>query len=154
MGPTVAYPGSPPPRRHSRLLIIVVVVVVVILVVGVVAYLFLPGPAPAVQVGYIFVYAPDDVCGLNQSPPIAFYGFNSSTGANQTLDFPMPNYNATACMVRGVSTNTTGFMITYAQVPLTIGGSPHGPGSTNASLNITIISPSSSFSGNLSLVLR
>ncbi len=127
-------------------------VLVLLLVGGVVAYLFLPSSNPPVQVGEIVVFAPNDVCGLNIDPKVAYYGFNSSTGANQTFDFPIPNYNASACTVHGVTTNTTGFAITYAQTPLTIPGSGSNPGSTNASMNITIISPSSSFSGTLSLI--
>jgi hypothetical protein len=149
-GPSTPYYGGPsrPPRQRSSLLTILVLVIVVLLVVGVVAYFFLPSSAPPVQVGYIVIYSPHDVCGLNLTPPGAYYGFNSSTGANQTFDFLVPNYNATACVVRGVSTNTSGFSITYAQVPLPIGGSG------NASMNISIVSPSSPFTGNLNLILR
>jgi hypothetical protein len=156
MGPSSPYAGGPsrPVRRRSAVLIALVVVVVIVLVAGGLAFFLLPSSTPPVQIAYIVIYAPDNVCGLNLNPPVAYYGYNSSTSANLTLDFPMPNYNATACIVHGVSTNTSGFSVPYAQVPLTIGGSPSGPGSTTGSMNITIVSPSSSFSGNLDLILR
>jgi len=123
-----------------------VIVVVLIVVVAVVAFSFFLAPPPPVQVGYINIWAPDNVCGLNTNP-ISFYGFNSSTGASQTLDFGMPNYNATACTIATVTTNSTGFSLSGIQAPLTIAGGATG------SMNITITSPSSDFSGNLNLVL-
>jgi hypothetical protein len=129
---------------------VVVVVIVLLLGAGIVASLFLISPPPPVQVEEIAIYSPNNVCGLNVNG-IAYYGFNSSTSANQTLDFPVPNYNSTSCTVHGVTTNTTGFSITYAQVPLTIPAG-NAQGSVNASMNVTIISPPSSFSGVLNLI--
>lgn len=145
--PGATYPYAPPPPRRHRLLMVVVIVVVVLVVISVVAYYLLVSSAPAVQVGYINIWAPDNVCGLN-SNPIAFYGFNSSTGASQTFDFDMANFNATPCTIHSVVTNTSGFTLSAIQVPLTIPGSDQ-----NASMNMTITSPGSSFNGNLNLVL-
>ena len=147
--PPMPYPGvaSPPPRQHSRLFVAFVILVVIFLVVGVIAFIFVLTPAPPVQVSAINIYAPHNVCGLN-STPIYFPGFNSSKGANQTLDFEMPNYNTTACVVHSVTTNTTGFNLSNVQVPLTI------PGSSSASMNITITSPSASYSGIMNFILR
>jgi len=146
-GAPVPYPsqGAPARRRRSRVLVIIAIVVVVILVVAVVAYELTP-PAPAVQVVFINVYAPDNVCGLN-SNPTAYYGYNASTSETDTLDFPMPNYNTTACTIESVATNTSGFSLSDIQVPLTIAG-----GVPDASMNITITTPGSSFSGDLNLV--
>ncbi len=141
--------GQPPrPRRNSRLLIIIVVLVVVLLVVGAIAFVFLVPAAPPIQVGQISIYAPDLVCGLAATPPYYYPGFNNSTGANMSFEFYVPNFNATNCTVRSLTTNTSGFMVTYAQVPLPI--LAHG----NATMNVSIGLPSSSFSGNLNLVFR
>jgi hypothetical protein len=126
--------------------VIGVVVVVLLLVGGVFAFLALTAPTPPVQVAEIDLWAPDNVCGLNSNPSY-FDGFNSSTGANQTFEFYMPDYNSTACTIHGVTTNTSGFALTGVQVPLTI------PGGENSTLNITITSPPSTFSGDLRLVL-
>jgi len=128
-------------------LVVVVVVVVVLLVGAVLELVLFPAAAPPVQVAAINIYSPDNVCGLNVNP-IYYNGFNGSTGEVQTLDFPMPNYNGSACTIRAVTTNTTGFTLSAIQIPLGIatGGS--------ASMNITVTSPSSSFSGNLNLILR
>jgi len=140
------YQPAPPPRRRRRLWVIVlVVVVVVILVVSVVAFLATPA-ASGVQVQYINIWAPDNVCGLN-SNPISFYGFNWSTGQSGAVEFSMANFNATACTVVGVTTNTSGFGLSDVQVPLQIPASDQ-----SFPMNMTITAPSSSFSGNLNLV--
>jgi len=127
--------------------VVLVIVVVVFLVAGVVGYLFLYAGPPPVRVGEIDIYSPDDVCGLH-AVPVYFAGFNSSTGASQVYDFGMPNFNGSACTVRTVTTNTTGFSVSGAQVPLTI------LAGANASLNVTIQSPSSPYTGNLALILE
>lgn len=118
-----------------------------ILVIGAVAYAYLAVPKPPVQVQNIYIWSPDNVCGLN-SDPIYYPGFNSSTGANQTLDFYMPNHNSTGnpCTIKKVVTNSTGFMLYNVQVPLTI------PYKGTVQMNITIRSPTTSFNGNLNLV--
>jgi hypothetical protein len=126
--------------------VILVVVVVVVLVIGVIGFLLLTPTGPPIQVGAINIWAPDNVCGLNANP-IYFYGFNGSTGQVQEIDFGMPNYNTTACTIKSVTTNTTGFTLSDVQVPLTIPGN-----ATSYSMNITITSPSSSYNGDLNLV--
>lgn len=147
-GPAMPYGQAPaPPRRRRRWVTIAVILVVIILIVGVVAVTYPASPSPPIQVAFINIYAPDNVCGLNANP-IAFYGFNSSTSANQTLDFGMPNYNSTLCTVVGVTTNTSGFALSAIQVPLSI------PGNGTGSMNITITPPSSPYSGDMNLVLR
>ena len=120
------------------------IVVVVVLIVAVVAVDYLE--MPPVQVAYLFVWAPDNVCGLNANA-IEFSGYNGSTGASQTLDLLMPNYNLTTCTVLSATTNSSGFSLSEVQVPISI------PGGGTASMNITITSPSSAFSGNMNLVL-
>ena len=147
-GAPPGFPGvsRPSPGRPSRALVVVVILVVLFLVVGVVAFAGLLTPAAPIQVSAIFVYAPHNTCGLNLTP-IYFPGFNSSKGANETLDFSMPNYNTSACVVHAAATNTSGFALYNVQAPVTI------PGSSSASMNITIHVPSSSYSGVMSLVL-
>ena len=147
-GSTAGVPGAmrPTPPRPSRTLVVVVILVVLFLVVGVIAFAGILTPALPVQVSAIFVYAPHNTCGLNLTP-IYFPGFNSSKGANETLDFSMPNYNTSACVVHAAATNTSGFALYNVQAPVTI------PGSSSASMNITIHAPSSSYSGVMSLVL-
>ena len=144
-------PPPPPPRRRSRLLVVIVIVVVVFLVIGAISFVFLMPAAPAIQVGQMDIWAPDHVCDLNStnlSTPYYYTGFNGSTGENQSFDLFVPNFNATACTVHHVTTNTTGFEVTYVQVPL---GIPAGVNAT-ASMNISIVSPGSPFSGNINLV--
>jgi hypothetical protein len=126
---------------------VIIAVVVVILIVGLLAVLYWESATSAIQVGEIDIWAPDNVCGLDANP-IYFFGFNSSTGAGQSIDFDMPNFNATPCSVTTVTTNTTGFTLSGVQVPLSI------PASGSASMNITITAPASPFAGSLNLVLR
>ncbi len=128
------------------MVITVVVIVVVLLVVGAIAFVFLlPAPAP-IQVGQINIYAPDLVCGLAATPPYYYPGFNNSTGVNMSFEFYVPNFNATNCTVHSLVTNTSGFKVTYAQLPLPI------VARSNATMNVSILLPGSSFSGNLNLV--
>ena len=121
-----------------------VVAVVVILVVAVVAVEFL---APAgVTVNYINFWAPDNVCGYNANPT-SYYGYNSSTGQTQTFEFPLPNYNTSACSIRSMVTNSSGFSISGFSLPIPIAGNG------TAYVNITISSPTSPFTGNMNLVI-
>jgi len=145
--PEPPYGRAPPaPRRRRVGLIVVVLLVVVLLVAGVAVFDYFEAKPPPIQVAFINIWAPDNVCGLNANP-IAYYGFNSSTSSPQTLDFGVPNYNLTACTIHGVSTNTTGFSLSAIEVPLTI------PGNGTGSMNITITPPASAYSGNMNLVL-
>ncbi len=147
--PSGAGYAPPPPAQRPRSrarLVLVVILVVVILIVAVVAVAYLLFPAPAIQVQAINIWAPDNVCGLNTNP-IGYYGYNSSTSATQTLDFGMPNFNSTSCTIESATTNTTGFVLSDVQVPLTI------PGNETVSMDITITSPGSPFTGTLNIVL-
>jgi hypothetical protein len=135
--------APPPRRRRTRWVVVIVVVLVVIIAVVAAAYLLFP--APPIQVQAINVWAPDNVCGLN-SNPIYYYGYNGSTGATQTIDFEVPNFNVTSCTVVGVVTNSSGFAISAVQVPLSV------PGDGTADMNMTITSPSSPFTGDMNLV--
>jgi hypothetical protein len=138
-------PSAPPPRRRSLALVIVVVVVVIILVLALlaVAAVFLV-PKPGIQVASFIVYAPDNVCGLNATP-IYYPGYNGSTGANQQFDLSVPNYNYTTCTVQAITTNTSGFGLSDVQVPLSI------PANGTGSLNITLVVPTSRYSGSVNL---
>lgn len=126
-----------------------VVLVVVILVVSIIAYVLLASaPAPAVQISEIAVWAPDNVCGLLANP-LYFDGYNTSLNENDSFQlYGWQNYNSTPCTIQTVTTNTTGFSLNSLQVPVTIPG-----GDQNASINLTIEAPGSSYSGPLNLVL-
>ena len=56
------------------------------------------------------------------------------------------NFNSTACTVGQVSTNTTGFSVTNAQLPLTLGAG------ASRYLNLTMVLPPNSFDGPLNLI--
>ncbi len=144
--PMAGYPPVPRPKRSRTFVIVVVVVIVGILVVAAVGLYLIASSVPPVQVQNINIYAPDNVCGLN-SNLIGFSGYNSSTSASTPLELEMPNYNSTACTIMTMTTNTTGFILSGIQEPLTI------PGSGTAGMNVTIQSPGSDFNGNLNLVL-
>lgn len=121
------------------------IVVVLVLFASTALYEYLTPPPPAVVVGSIVVWAPDNACGLNANP-ISYSGYNSSTGAVIPFEFEVPNFNTTSCTVDGVVTNSSGFTVSGVQAHVTI------PGYGQSTLNLTITSPGSSFAGNLDLV--
>jgi len=125
-----------------------VVVVVVILVVSVLAYALLAStPSSPIQVSEIAIWAPDNVCGLRANP-LFFDGYSASTTENDSFQlYGWQNYNSTPCTIHSVTTNTTGFTLSDIQLPPTIPG-----GDQNASLNLSITTPGSSYSGPLNLV--
>ncbi len=126
-------------------MILVVVVVVILVIAGIAVYAY-ETSTPPVQVQYINIWAPDNVCGLNTNP-IGFGGYNSSTSASEPLELEMPNFNTTSCRISTLTTNTTGFTLSQVEVPLTL------PGNATVGLNLTIQSPGSAFNGLLNLVL-
>ncbi len=132
----------PPAKRRSRLLVITAVIVAIVLVIGAVGFLLLLAQTPVVDISDINVYTTDNVCGLNGFP--GYYGFTSGGGLNE-LTLPITNGNTTSCTIEGVTTNTSGFEVTQAQVPLDL-----GPGA-NSTLNVTIEFPSS-YQGVLNLI--
>jgi hypothetical protein len=139
-------PVAPPPRRRRRWVLVVVVLAVIGIVVA--AVVLYESAAPSVQVASILVYAPDDVCGLGVNL-IGYYGFNASTGENETFELEVPNYNSSACTLTGVTTNTSGFALSdLGGLPLQVEVGSYG----NFTVSITM--PSSAFSGNLNLIYR
>lgn len=148
-------PGSGPrfegvpvgPRPRRRLWVIVAVLVVVLVVIGAVGYLVLSRPVAPVSVDNINLWAPDNVCGL-RSAGVFYNGFNVSTKVNLSVDLEIPNYNSTACIVRGITTNTSGFTLYNPGVPLSI------PAQSQEQLSVTVLTPSSDFQGELNLVVR
>jgi hypothetical protein len=128
--------------------IVVVVIIALFLIVALVDYEFFAPPTSPVQISEVDIWAPNNVCGLN-SNQIAYTGYNTSTNSNDSFDLGVPNFNSTACTIMTVSTNTSGFAITSVQVPLTLPGNVQ-----NASMNITIESPGTSYSGSLNLVFE
>jgi hypothetical protein len=120
--------------------------VVLLVGAGLVSTLLTPKPG-SIQVPAIVIEAPNNVCGLNTTP-IYYFGDNWTTGSSIGFDLTVPNYNATACQVRGVASGTAGFTLSQVQVPLSI------PSGGNASMNLTITAPGSPYSGNLTLIFR
>jgi ribosomal protein L40E len=158
-GPTTRWgPPAPPPARSrgSRVLRILVVFLVVIVLVGVVAFAFLPtAPASPISVPEFVVYSPDNVCGLSSNAhaptPIAYDGFNSSTGANVSIGLYVPNFNDSDCTIHRVVTNTTGFSITSitldgAALPGAVAAYP-----ANGTMFFSVLTPPNSYSGNVDL---
>jgi len=145
--PTAAYGSPPPSPQRSRRRIVVIVAVAIVAIIAssfVAAELYAPTTYP-IQVQYFVIFAPDNVCDLN-STPTAYYGYNDSTGSVDEFEFPIYNGNSTACTIRDVATNTTGFTLSQVQVPLTI------PAQVNGTMNITVTAPGSPFTGNLNLI--
>jgi hypothetical protein len=120
--------------------------VVVVAAAGL-AFLLLVPAAPSVQVGAIDIWAPDDVCGLGTNS-IYYQGYNTTTGESISLELYVPNYNASSCTVSHVTTNTSGFTLSGVQTGVVV------PAHGNSTLNLTIGSPGSSFSGTLNLVFH
>ncbi len=134
-------PGSRP--RRSRRLVILVIVVVVIVIFA--AIIYEAETAPVVNITSINVYAPDNVCGLNTNP-IYYEGYTDSPGASDPLALQIENFNNTACTLRGVTTNTTGFTLSDVGVPITV------PAVGNNTLNLTLNLPSSGYNGVVNLI--
>lgn len=138
-------PTRPPAARRRRGLVIAIVVVVLIAIIGGIAFYELT--APDVDVNSFIVWAPDNVCGLNEpNNLIAYEGFNDSPGVTDYFQFDVPNYNATTCTIVSATTNTSGFTVSDATVPLAIASN----GTGTLSLNLTL--PGSSWSGSVNLV--
>ncbi len=123
------------------------IVVVVILLIAVVAVY---GYYTNVEITALNVYAPDNVCGLNVYL-IGYTGFNASTSSAVPLSVEVPNNNTTACTLRGVTTNTSGFAVSDVQLPGPIAGNSSGTISYG-SLNFTLTVPGSRWSGIVNLV--
>jgi hypothetical protein len=131
-------------HRHLRTAILAGVVVLVVVVAVIVAFHFL-APSPQVDVQEIDVWAPSNVCGLNVTL-ISYNGFTDMPGASDDFQFQVENYNATACTLSHVDTNTSGFSLTNAQLPLTVAAGQ------SQFLNVTVNLPQGAFDGNLNLI--
>jgi hypothetical protein len=145
-----ASPDGPYDARYAhkahplRTVVIAAVVTVVVVVALIVASPYVT-VSNQVKVTEIDVWAPGDVCGLGSHP--AYYaGFNDVVGSSDAFHLQILNFNATACTLRGVTTNTSGFGLANVAVPLTVAGSGNG------TLNLTVILPNSAFHGILNLV--
>ena len=137
--------GEVPSRRHPlRVATLLGVVVVIVVVAGVIAFAYRPAP-PQVQVTAIDVWAPTNVCGLGDQP-IGYDGFTDAPGGADAFQLELPNFNTTDCTVRSVGTNSTGFGLSFVEVPVTV------PGSERGTLNLTVNLPSDSFKGVLNLI--
>jgi hypothetical protein len=131
-------------HRHLRTTVLAGVVVLIVVVAAILAFHFL-APSPQVKVEEIDVWAPGNVCGLDATP-ISYSGFSDMPGASQDFQFQVVNYNATACTLGHVATNTTGFSLSNIQVPVTV------LAGQSQFLNLTIDLPTVAFDGTLNLI--
>jgi len=131
-------------HRHLRTAALAGVVVLVVVVAIILTFHFVP-PSPQVKVEEIDVWAPSNVCGLNTTL-ISYSGFSDVPGASEAFQLQVPDYNATACTLGHVGTNTTGFSLNNVQLPLTV-----APGQSQF-LNLTIHLPDGTFDGPLNLI--
>ena len=58
----------------------------------------------------------------------------------------VPNFNSSACTLHGVKTNTSGFGLSDAQLPITVGALGNG------TLDLTVLLPGGAYQGALDLV--
>lgn len=157
--PGPGSPPPPPPRRRSlgrTVLIVLVIFVVIILVAGVVSYLLAP-PAANVTITGVNFQSPDNACGLNGAIDPTWY--NTTVGSSIVLSYDITGANVTytihnatvngtaACQIATVSTTTSGFSISGANVPLPIAAN------TTQILSFTVNPPGSGFTGVLTLVI-
>lgn len=150
---------SPKPKSRTTLFVVVGVVVAAVVILGTLAAVgafsakktssaSVP-PARFAEVQYIVIYSSDNVCDLQLNPgaPIKYFVYTAYFSPRQSFELEsVPNFNTTSCIVRAVTTNTTGFSVTSAQVPLAI------PGDGDADMNLTVALPATPFQGNLNLV--
>ncbi len=149
------YPPAPgmgmepvPPRRRPRRW--VVVLVVVIIVVAIVGGLLLYESEQVVDVNVFIVWSPNNVCGLGEPDNQAIYsGLNDSPGNTDYIQFYVPNYNTTQCVISDVTTNTSGFTAVASGLPLIIPGNDTNPGGV---LNVNLTLTGSPWTGNVNLV--
>jgi len=141
--PAPSLAGAPSGRWGRRRLVLVVIVVVVVIVLA--GLVYVATTAPVVTVTEINVYAPTDVCGLNEFP-IYYAGFSDSPGASDAFGLQIENFNNTTCKLSEVTTNTTGFTLSDLGLPLFV------PAVGNNTLNLTITLPGGAYNGPLDLV--
>jgi hypothetical protein len=146
--PSALRPGvhdSIPSRRRRWWTVGFVAAIVVVAAAAVVVYEVEQGPATHVRT--ILLVAPDNVCGIADQT-LAIAGYNSTGPAPTTVTFELPNLNGTSCTVESVGTNTSGFSVGGISVPFSIGGRLH------VALTARVTPPSTSFTGDLTLVFR
>jgi hypothetical protein len=144
-------PAPPPPPRRRLVLWIIVGFVVLILVVSVIGYFATP-PAPSynVIVTGINFDSPDNACGLDG----AFgYGLNASTNESVPLTYDISGANSStgtgtlACTIESINSNTSGFSVTGANVPLNI------PANGTQVLGFNLNTPADPYTGVLTFVI-
>jgi len=147
---TPPYMGPPPVAPRRRVWLWVLVAIVVIFLVIPIAFLSFAPTAPSVVVTGINFQSPDNACGLDGATD---YGFNASTSQTVSFTYAIYGPNATsgngtlACQIMGVATSTPGFSVTGANVPLSI------PANATQDLSYNVITPGSSYTGVLTIVV-
>jgi hypothetical protein len=137
--------GPDAPRRRRTWTVILAAVIVVLAAVAV--YLFLGAPGPETHVRAILLDSPDDACGLADEM-LALHGYNSSGTAATTVAFRLPNLNGSSCTIESIGTSTPGFSVGGVALPISIAAR----GSVGVSVSLG--PPASSYTGNVTLVLR
>jgi len=120
----------------------------VILVLGVIAYFLIP-PAPTVTITVINFQSSDNTCWLNGA---SFQGYTANTSETDILTFEITGNNTAGggtgpCEIHTVSTSTSGFSVSNAVLPLAIAANQ------TANLTFDLTTPSSGFSGPVTIVL-
>jgi zinc-ribbon domain len=143
--PTMEPSGRPSGARRRRGFVIAVVVVLIVAIIGAVAFYELT--APNVNIEAFIIYAPDNVCGLNEPNNMqSYFGFNDTPGDTDFIQFPVPNFNTTSCSVVSVATNTSGFSI------VNFTGTGPIAAQETGTLNLNLTLPNSSWTGNVNLI--
>ncbi len=142
--------GPPPvPGRRRRWVVVMVAAVATLLVLGGVLIYDYPGGYP-VDVAQINFVSPDNSCGLDGATD---NGFNATTGDALNFAYPIVgNASFTGsgtlpCAIHSVTTPTSGFTITGADVPLVVGAN------ATQTLSYVVTCPPSSFVGDLTVVI-
>ncbi len=125
------------------------ILIVVVIIISVLAYIFVPVSSPNVEVTEFVIASPDNVCGLDGATAS---GFNATPGGSLGLSFnvtgaPTSDGGTAACTIETISTSTSGFSVSQANVPLVI------PANATEILAFTLGIPSSSYTGNVTLVM-
>lgn len=118
-------------------------VVVVVIIVVIAFFLYSAAQASSIDVTAINLTSSDNACGMNGH---TFSGYTTSGGGSVSDTLTIPNGNILlSCTINSVSSTTSGFSISGANVPLTI------PAGGTESLSFTIHAPSGSFNGVLTI---
>jgi hypothetical protein len=136
-----AAPAVPPKKKHTLLWVVIAVIVIIVVIVIAASAFFVA--ATSVDVTAINYTSSDNACGTNGGTAL---GFTTGSNAAYQATIIVTNSNIIlSCTINSVSTTTSGFSISGANVPLTI------PAGGTESVSFTIHTPGGSYTGVLTL---